>query len=203
MTTTTLDREALQAKFAEKFPEAETIGAPAEGSAPTELKGYLTVRFPDGERLLAALRWLKEDLGFAYLDMISAVDWKGPVDIDGYIRDPNPNVFLPDGATPQVQLPVANKTVAYRDAVELVYLLSHLDAKIKVCLKLDVPRDGGSAPSAIGVFKSADWQEREIFDLFGVAFLNHPNLSKILTPDFLKGHPLRKDYKHQKDRFDD
>lgn len=203
MTTKTLDRDALRAKFAEKFPEAQAVGEPEEGKAPVDLKGYLTMKLDSAESILPVLRWLKEKMGFSYLDMITATDWQGPVDLDGYIREPNPNVFLPDGATPQVQRPLANKTVNYRDAVELVYLASNLEAKLKVCLKFDIPRDGGKAPTVIPVFKGADWQEREIYDLYGIEFEGHPNLTKILTPDFLKGHPLRKDYKHQKDRFDD
>jgi NADH:ubiquinone oxidoreductase subunit C len=201
--TKTLDKEALQAKFAEKHPKAAAVGAPEEGKAPVDLKGYPTYRFDSPEDLVSAIHWLKDEMGFAYLDMISAVDWKGPIDMDGFIREPNPNVFLPEGATPQVQKPIPNKTVDYRESIELVYLLSNLDAKLKVCLKVDIPRDGGKAPTAIGAFKSADWQERELYDLFGVEFVGHPNLSKILTPDFLKGHPLRKDYKHEKDHFDD
>jgi len=58
-------------------------------------------------------------------------------------------------------------------------------------------------PSAYDLFKSADWQEREQFDLMGVTFEGHPNLTKILTPDFLVGHPLRKDYVHVKDKYDE
>ncbi len=203
MTTTTLDKEALQAKFAEKFPKAESIGEPAEGAAPTNLTGYLTMKLGSPEDIVPVLAWLKEEMGFSYLDMATATDWKGPVDLDGYIREPNPNVFLPDGATPQVQAPLANKTVNYRDFFELVYLVSNLEAKLKVCLKFDVARDGGTVESAIKVHRGADWREREIFDLFGITFTGHPNLTKILTPDFLEGHPLRKDYKHIKDRFDD
>ena len=203
MTTKTLDRAALQAKFAEKFPKAEAIGDPAEGSAPTDLKGYLTMKLGAPEDIVPVLRWLKEEMNFAYLDMVTVTDWKGPVDMDGYIREPNHNVFLPEGATPQAPPQVPHKTVNYREAMELVYLASNLDAKIKVCLKFDIPRDGGKVASAISIHKSADWQEREIYDLYGIEFTGHPNLTKILTPDFLQGHPLRKDYKHVKDRFDD
>jgi NADH-quinone oxidoreductase subunit C len=54
----------------------------------------------------------------------------------------------------------------------------------------DVPR----VETVSSVWKSADWAEREIFDLFGVAFTNHPNLQRILMTDDWEGHPLRKDY---------
>jgi len=44
------------------------------------------------------------------------------------------------------------------------------------------------------LWKTADWQEREIYDLFGITFEGHPNLVRIMNPDDFEGHPLRKDY---------
>ena len=58
-------------------------------------------------------------------------------------------------------------------------------------------RVGGAAPeidSVFSIWRSADWYEREVFDLFGVNFRNHPNMKRILMPDDWQGHPLRKDY---------
>ena len=73
------------------------------------------------------------------------------------------------------------------------HLLSHETAE-RVTVKAYVPEDKPSLPSVESVWKTADWQEREIYDLFGIVFTGHPNLIRIMNPDDYNGHPLRKDY---------
>jgi NADH-quinone oxidoreductase subunit C len=77
---------------------------------------------------------------------------------------------------------------------EIVYHLHSLSRNERLRLKV---RAGGPAPSVesvTSVWRSANWYEREVFDLFGVAFPNHPDLRRIMLPDHWEGHPLRKDY---------
>jgi len=75
---------------------------------------------------------------------------------------------------------------------EVVYNLYSIPANERVRLKVAV--DGDGVASVTGVWPAADWPEREVYDLFGVKFRNHPDLRRILLPPDWEGHPLRKDY---------
>ena len=76
---------------------------------------------------------------------------------------------------------------------EVVYHLYSIQFKRRLRLKVRV-NEGEAVPSVIGVWESANWHEREVWDLFGVPFEGHPDLRRILMPDDWEGHPLRKDY---------
>jgi len=75
---------------------------------------------------------------------------------------------------------------------EVVYNLYSIPANERVRLKVGV--DGDGVASVTGVWPAADWPEREVYDLFGVRFRDHPDLRRILLPPDWEGHPLRKDY---------
>lgn len=189
--------EELSSRLKAKFPAAGPVEKPE-----AQVKPYPTFELKASD-LPAAARWLKEEEGYSYLDMVAAVDWKGPTDPAGFIEEPNPNPYVPKGAFGQEKMvPKANPKVEYKDAFRLTYLLTNLDKRQKIALKVEVPRSEPVVASLVGLFKTADWHEREAFDLFGVRFEGHPNLKKILTPEFVQGHPGRKDYVHQKDHLD-
>jgi len=77
---------------------------------------------------------------------------------------------------------------------EVVYHLHSVERNQRVRLKCRVRGEDPVIESVTGVWRSADWYEREVFDLFGIRFLNHPDLRRIMLPDDWEGHPLRKDY---------
>ena len=81
--------------------------------------------------------------------------------------------------------------------LELVYNLYSIPFNHHVALKVMVPRDRAEVDSVQEIWKTANWHEREAYDMFGVKFRGHPDLRRILLPADWEGHPLRKDYKHQ------
>lgn len=188
-----MNNDELFSKINGKFPKIE--------KAAVQVKDYLTVRLATKDGLLPLAGFLKDN-GFDMLETVTATDLLGPVDMKGYIRQQNFNPFLPEGATPQIES-AATAGYAYKPALDLLYVFYSVNERARVFVKLEIARDGVAVPSLVPLFKSADWQERETFDLLGVKFEGHPNLIKILTPDFTVGHPLRKDYVHVKDRFDE
>ncbi len=77
---------------------------------------------------------------------------------------------------------------------EVVYHLYSLKLNHRVRLKVKIPASNPSINTVTNVWKTADWHEREAYDMFGIIFEGHPNLERILTPDGFEGYPLRKDY---------
>ena len=73
------------------------------------------------------------------------------------------------------------------------HVLSHKTTE-RVTVKAYISEEKPSLPSVESLWKTADWQEREVFDLYGIKFEGHPNLIRIMNPDDYDGYPLRKDY---------
>jgi NADH-quinone oxidoreductase subunit C len=80
---------------------------------------------------------------------------------------------------------------------ELAYSLYSIPYNLHVTIKVVIPRDKPEVESINAIWKTANWHEREAFDMYGIIFKNHPDLRRILMPADWEGHPLRKDYKHQ------
>ncbi|MCX7908402.1 MAG: NADH-quinone oxidoreductase subunit C [Ignavibacteria bacterium] len=83
----------------------------------------------------------------------------------------------------------------YVDNLQVVYHIYSMKKKHKIVLKVTVPKENPKVPSIERIWRSADWHEREAYDLFGIIFEGHHNLIRILLPYDWEGYPLRKDYK--------
>ncbi len=81
--------------------------------------------------------------------------------------------------------------------MEVIYHLYSVPFNHSLALKVILPRENPEIESVVSVWKSANWLEREVYDMFGIGFNNHPDLRRILMPADWKGYPLRKDYKHE------
>lgn len=84
--------------------------------------------------------------------------------------------------------------VDYESYMEVVYHLLSLETRRNYTFKVKVDRDAPELPSVTAIWPTANWNEREIYDLLGIAFLGHPDLRRIMMPDDWVGYPLRKDY---------
>ncbi|MFA5059544.1 MAG: NADH-quinone oxidoreductase subunit C [Candidatus Omnitrophota bacterium] len=83
-----------------------------------------------------------------------------------------------------------------KDKIEVVYHLYSFKNRFMLTLKVFLPRENPEVETLTKFWRSADWLEREVFDLFGVKFLNHPDPRRILNPDEWTYYPLRKDFTH-------
>jgi NADH-quinone oxidoreductase subunit C len=85
-----------------------------------------------------------------------------------------------------------------RDVIEVVYHLFSYSHRHSACVKVDLPRAAPSLPTVSTVWPTANWLEREQYDLLGVIFEGHPDLRRLLMPDDWVGHPMRKDFREPK-----
>jgi NADH-quinone oxidoreductase subunit C len=83
------------------------------------------------------------------------------------------------------------------NTMEVAYNLYSIPFDNHLMIKVLLPRETPEVDSVVSVWKTADWHERELYDMFGVMVKGHPDLRRILMPADWQGHPLRKDYKHQ------
>lgn len=81
--------------------------------------------------------------------------------------------------------------------MEVVYNLYSIPFDFAVTLKVEVPRNAPEVESVADIWRTANWHEREAWDLVGISFKGHPDLRRILLPADWDGHPLRKDYEKQ------
>jgi NADH-quinone oxidoreductase subunit C len=102
--------------------------------------------------------------------------------------------FLRDDDRTQFDYLMCLSGVDYKGKFGVTYNLASMTLKHKITLKVEVPSDAAAVPSVESIWKTANWHEREAFDMYGIKFLEHPDLRRILMPDDWEGFPLRKDY---------
>ncbi len=153
-----------------EVPEEQAPGAP-----PTERHGVpvvdvrgVDVLFPPVGDYLRVVEALRAE-GFTLCVDVTAVD---------YLTHPGRSV--PEGVVPE--------------RYEVVVNLLSLERRERVRLRLQVPQADPVVPSLFGIHPGTEAPEREVYDMFGIAFDGHPDLTRILMPEDWEGHPLRKDF---------
>jgi NADH-quinone oxidoreductase subunit C len=145
----------------------------------------------DPARLVEACTHLRDEEGFDFLSDISAADYLGwgSHGVSGYIATTSGRDLNAPMTQGYQQLPAPKPK---RFAVNYHLLsIGRGPRRVRVQTWVD---DGEPVPSVVGVWPTADWHEREAWDLMGIAVEGHPNLKRILMDDDWAGHPLRKDY---------
>lgn len=146
-------------------PEPELVHG-----APVSWSGGQRVLHPTREELPALVRTLRDDDdGFNMCLDVTGVDYLTYEAARG----------LPDGVAPE--------------RFEVVVILMSHRQRERVRLRVQVPEADATVPSLFDVHPGTEAMEREVFDLFGIAFEGHPDLTRILMPEDWVGHPLRKD----------
>ena len=103
--------------------------------------------------------------------------------------------FLKEAPDLDFQVLTSISAVDYLEYFEIVYHLLSMRRNQRVVIKVRCyGRDEPSVPSVVDIWRGADLQEREIWDLMGIRFQNHPNMKRILLWEGFQGHPLRKDF---------
>ena len=126
---------------------------------------------------------LKEEQGS---DAVITVDSKKILDISLSLRDNEDFLF---------DYLMSLSGMDYKTELGVVYDLYSTKKNHKIGIKAIIDRENPALLSVEGVWKSANWHEREAYDMFGIKFEGHPNLIRILCPYDWEGYPLRKDYK--------
>ena len=102
--------------------------------------------------------------------------------------------FLRDDDDTQFDYLSCLSGVDLKGKLAVVYQLFSMVKRHKITIRVEVPTEYPSVPSVESIWRTANWHEREAFDLFGITFTGHPDLRRILLPYDWDGYPLRKDY---------
>ncbi len=148
--------------------DSDLLSFPGLAQVPSATVRGGLVLFPGRDSYVAALAALR-DAGFALCSDLCAVD---------YLEHPDRE--LPPGVEPE--------------RFEVVVNLTSLERVERVRVRVQVPAGDPRLATLFGLYPGTEAMEREAFDMFGVVFEDHPDMTRILMPDDWEGHPLRKDY---------
>jgi NADH-quinone oxidoreductase subunit C len=150
----------------------------------------------DNEHAPAVARFLRDDsaLRLDFCSNATGVDW-----LDRRVKKTVKVKKVIDGVEKEVDETQEEFFPGYLEAVYHLYSMTHKHGPVVIRMRTADRADGARLPSLTPVYRSAEFQEREIFDLYGIRFDGHPDLRRILMWDEFVDHPMRKDYREPDD----
>ena len=150
----------------------------------------------DNEHARGIARFLRDDptLRLDFCSNVTGVDW-----LDRTVKKAVKVKKIVDGEEKEVDETTEEKIPGYLEAVYHLYSMTQKHGPVVIRMRTTDRADGIRLPSLTPIWRSAEFQEREIFDLYGVRFDGHPDLRRILMWDEFVDHPMRKDYREPDD----
>ena len=150
----------------------------------------------DNEHALAVARFLRDDpaLRLDFCSNVTGVDW-----LDRSVKKTVKVKKTIDGEEKEVDQTTEEKISGYLEAVYHLYSMTQKHGPVVIRMRTTDRAEGVRLPSLTPIWRSAEFQEREIFDLYGVRFDGHLDLRRILMWDEFVDHPMRKDYREADD----
>jgi NADH-quinone oxidoreductase subunit C len=182
----------------------EQIKARAEAAVPGTKIGIVSNPGPsqqsslllDHEHAVEVARFLRDDsaLRLDFCSNATGVDW-----LDRMVKKTVKVKKVIEGVEKDVDETTEEKIPGYLEAVYHLYSMTHKQGPVVIRMRTRDRAEGARLPSLTPIWRSAEFQEREIFDLYGVHFDGHPDLRRILMWDEFVDHPMRKDYREPDD----
>jgi NADH-quinone oxidoreductase subunit C len=138
---------------------------------------------------LAAARMLREELQLDFCSNVTAVDWP-----DREKTEKIKSLQIVDGVEKEVEETRKTTVPGYLEMVYHLFSMTRKEGPVVIRMRTGNRKNDVALPSVTPVWRSAEFQEREAFDLFGVVFEGHPDLRRILMWEGFTDHPMRKDY---------
>lgn len=148
------------------------------------------------ERAVAVAQFLRDDpaLRLDFCSNVTGVDW-----LDRSVKKTVKVKTVVNGEEKEVNQTTEQKIPGYLEVVYHLYSMRHKHGPVIVRMRTADRSELGQLPSLTSVWRSAELQEREIFDLYGIQFVGHPDLRRILMWDEFEDYPMRKDYRDPDD----
>jgi NADH-quinone oxidoreductase subunit C len=171
------------------------VGAAVPGAlleiAPNESPAAQRSVLVDNAHAVAVAKFLRDDstLRLDYASNVTGIDW-----LDTVVQEKRKVKQVIEGVEREIEQVIEHKKAGYLEVVYHLYSMELKHGPIILRLRTGNRTDNARVPSLTPVWRGAEFQEREAYDLYGISFEGHPDLRRILMWDEFKDYPMRKDY---------